>query len=171
MQIRPLTAADARIFQAIRLRGLGECPMAFSSSFEEECDQPLEYVANRLASNFYGAVFGAFVGDALAGIAGVYRETECKLAHKATIWTVYVAPPLRRQGIARQLLHTVLRHSFETMSVRQVNLGVNAANTGAKALYESLGFETFGVERAFMIVDGVPQDEVMMVLYRSRNDG
>jgi RimJ/RimL family protein N-acetyltransferase len=42
-------------------------------------------------------------------------------------------------------------------------LGVNTENTAAIALYESLGFETFGVERGFMLVDGVLHDELHMV--------
>jgi RimJ/RimL family protein N-acetyltransferase len=46
--------------------------------------------------------------------------------------------------------------------VQQVNLGVNAANSAAIALYESLGFQAFGIERGFMQVDGELHDEVHM---------
>lgn len=38
----------------------------------------------------------------------------------------------------------------------------NAANDAALALYTAVGFEPFGVERGFMLVDGVLQDEVHM---------
>ena len=47
--------------------------------------------------------------------------------------------------------------------VRQVSLGVNAENAAAIALYERMGFEPFGREPCFMLVDGIPQDEVQMV--------
>lgn len=47
--------------------------------------------------------------------------------------------------------------------VRQVNLGVNAANVEAIALYEALGFAPFGLERGFMLLDGELHDEILMV--------
>jgi RimJ/RimL family protein N-acetyltransferase len=46
----------------------------------------------------------------------------------------------------------------------QVTLGVNTANAAAIALYKSVGFEPFGLERGFMRVDGVLHDELHMVL-------
>ena len=47
--------------------------------------------------------------------------------------------------------------------VRQINLGVNAANLEAIALYEAAGFTAFGVERGFMLLDGRLHDELHMV--------
>lgn len=47
--------------------------------------------------------------------------------------------------------------------VRQINLGVNAANFAALAFYESCGFKPFGLERGFMMLDGELHDEVHMV--------
>ena len=47
--------------------------------------------------------------------------------------------------------------------VRQINLGVNAANAEAVALYEAAGFTAFGVERGFMLLDGRLHDEIHMV--------
>ena len=46
--------------------------------------------------------------------------------------------------------------------MRQVNLGVSAGNHAALALYERLGFVAFGVERGFLLLDGVLYDEVQM---------
>ena len=36
MQIRELVPDDAKVFQALRLAALRECPSAFASSYEEE---------------------------------------------------------------------------------------------------------------------------------------
>jgi RimJ/RimL family protein N-acetyltransferase len=46
--------------------------------------------------------------------------------------------------------------------LRQVNLGVNASNLASIALYKSLGFEPFAVEKGFLLVDGVLHDEISM---------
>jgi RimJ/RimL family protein N-acetyltransferase len=166
MQFRPLVPEDAGAFQVLRLQGLREAPTAFASSFEEECDRPLAMVASRLSANGEGAVFGAFNKSDLVGVTGVRREDHSKLAHKAFLWGVYVAPTFRKRGIGRQLVSQALDFAFSTLGVRQVNLGVNTSNLGAIALYELMGFKTFGIEEGFLLVDGVLHDEMHMVCLR-----
>ena len=163
--LRPSHAPD---FQALRLRGLRESPHAFASSFEEECDKSLDEVAARLAPNPYRAVFGAFGGSALIGVIGLKREEMQKLAHKAHFWGMYVVPEHRRDGVARALVARALQHafSFSMAGVRQVNLGVHAANLPAIALYEAMGCRSFGLERDCMFVDGAFQDEMHMVYFK-----
>jgi len=45
MELRTLDSRDAAAFQALRLTALRECPTAFCSSYEEECDIPLARTA------------------------------------------------------------------------------------------------------------------------------
>lgn len=162
MQIRILQADDAAAYQALRLRGLKECPSAFASSFEEEVATPVDVVAARLAAQQDSAVFGAFENGLLVGIVGLRRESMRKLAHKAYIWGMFVAPDARNGGIGRQLLGRALEHASDVLRVRQVNLGVNADNLPAIALYRRMRFEPFGRERGFMLLDGKLHDEVHM---------
>jgi hypothetical protein len=163
VQIRPLNPTDADAFQSLRLRGLQEWPSAFASSFEEEVDTAIDVIASRLAPREGSAVLGAFDDGRLVAIAGVAREGMKKLAHKAYIWGVYVAPEARGRSVGRRLMEAVLAHAADALYVQQVNLGVNAANQGALAMYRRLGFEQFGLERGFMLLDGVLQDEIHMV--------
>jgi RimJ/RimL family protein N-acetyltransferase len=164
VNIRVLLAEDAAAFQALRLQALLECPTAFSSSYEEERDSPLAVIAERLAPAEGRAVFGAFDAQRLVASVGIQREHQRKLAHKAFIWGMYVDPSFRGQGVGRQLLERALAHAASMPGLRQVNLGVNAANTAAIALYEAVGFERFGVERGFLLVDGVLHDEIHMAI-------
>jgi ribosomal protein S18 acetylase RimI-like enzyme len=160
--VRLLAPEDAVAFQALRLRGLQEWPSAFASSFEEEVDTAIDVVASRLAPREDAAVLGVFENEHLVAIAGIARESMKKLAHKAYIWGVYVAPEARGRGIGQRLMQAVLEHAGNVLRVRQVNLGVNAANQTALALYQRMGFEAFGLERGFMLLDGVLQDEIQM---------
>ena len=164
MDIRVLLIEDAPAFQKLRLQALRECPTAFSSSYEDECDRSLTAIAERVAPTAGNAVFGAFDGKKLIGVVGLQRERYRKLAHKAFIWGMYVDPGKRHLGLGRLLLDRALAHAASMPDLRQVNLFVNAENVAAISLYHAAGFRRFGVERGFMLVDGVLYDEIHMVI-------
>jgi len=163
MRIGELGSEHARAFQELRLAALRECPSAFASSYEEEHDTPIAVVAERLVAKPDRSVLGAWLGSDLVGMVGLRREQARKLSHKAFIWGMYVAPAVRRRGTGGRLLAHALARAASMPGVRQINLGVNAANAEAVALYEAAGFISFGVERGFMLLDGRLLDEIHMV--------
>jgi len=163
MQIRDFVTEDAHVYQAFRLAALRECPSAFASSYEEEHQTLLSVVAERLSARQDRCVLGAWLDSSLIGMVGLQREEMRKLAHKAFIWGMYVAPGARRRGVGRQLIDHALSRAASMNGVRQVNLGVNAANVEAIALYKAAGFMPFGIERGFMLVGGELHDELHMV--------
>ena len=165
MHLRTLTPQDATSFQALRLRGLQECPEAFASSYEEEASTLREEIELRLQPKPGSAIVGAFLDGVLVGLAGVQQESMAKLAHKAFIWGVYVSPEARCRGVGTKLIGHALQYASETLGVRQVNLGVNTKNVAAVALYKKLGFVQYGLERGFLLVAGVLHDEYQMVCH------
>jgi ribosomal protein S18 acetylase RimI-like enzyme len=162
MAIRQLVSEDASNFQSLRLRGLLECPEAFGSSHAEEVDLPLEFIAQRLSPKSDSAVFGSFSGQSLVGLIGIYREARPKLLHKASIWGMYVTPEHRHKGIGRSLVAQALQYASQGLGVRVVNLGVNTQNEAAIALYKAMGFEIYGTEQEFLMLDGVAHDQHLM---------
>jgi RimJ/RimL family protein N-acetyltransferase len=168
VQVRILTPADAPAFQALRLRGLQECPSAFASSYEEERGTPVAVVAERLATQEDRATFGAFQEQHLIGVVGLEREQLSKLAHKAYIWGMYVEPTVRNRGVGHQLVAQALSYAANDLRVRQVCLGVNAQNVAAIALYKRSGFAQFGLEPGFMLLNGELHDEMHMVCLLQR---
>ena len=165
MLIRRLVSSDARAYQTLRLAALCECPSAFGSSYEEECDTPLALMAERLAPESGHIVFGAFDEAQLVGNIGVGRETARKLAHKGFVRGMYVAPDFRNQGIGRKLMTQALRFAVSMHGLRQLTLSVNATNAGALALYEAMGFKSFGVEPAALFIDSELHDEIHMLRF------
>lgn len=168
--IRQLTPLDASAVRTLRLSALRESPTAFGKSYNEEIVEPLTETEKRLANNLGSVLLGAYINDALVGTVGIRRESMQKLAHKAGLWGMYVAPPHRGHGVARQLITEALAVAATFGGVRQVTLYVNAVNIGAIALYESLGFVTYGVEPCGMCVDGVFYDEHLMVKVLAAGD-
>jgi ribosomal protein S18 acetylase RimI-like enzyme len=161
--LRTLKPEDSSAFQALRLRGLQECPEAFASSHEEEVGTLPAEIERRLKPKPDSAVIGAFREGELVALIGVQREGMAKLAHKAFIWGVYVAPEARGLGVGTKVVRHALSYAADTLRVRQVNLGVNTKNTAAVALYRKLGFVEYGLERGFLLVAGELHDEYQMV--------
>ncbi len=65
--------------------------------------------------------------------------------HKVNLWGVFVSPRFRGQGIGRALVERAVAHAGAN-GVRRVNLTVFVPNAAAVRLYESLGFQHFGIE-------------------------
>lgn len=161
MKIRQLLAStDLQAFREIRIESTRDAPESFRATETEMRARPLEAYRSQLIPCTGGPVFvGAFEGDVLAGVAGLFFEESSKLAHKATIGAVFVIPRYRRKGAGRGLVAELLRIAKEDRKLRQVNLAVSASNQGAVRLYEGLGFSIFGTEPNAAFVDGKGYDE------------
>lgn len=150
MLVRMLGPADATLYRSLRLRALREHPDAFTSSYAEERERPVEAAAQRLAHH---AFWGAYRHAELWGMVGLEREPRARNRHKATVMGMYVAPEARGQGVGRSLLDALLRHA-RANGVESLVLTVTEGNTAAQRLYEALGFRSFGVEPDAVRVDG-----------------
>ena len=165
--IRPLGAADAAAFQALRLRGLRESPAAFGSTYEEEAGVPLDEVAARLARGAEGddVVFGAFGnGGVLVGVAGLRRDSHRKARHRARVWGMYVAPEARGRRLGRALLESLIAHARTLAGVERLTLSVVPDNLAARSLYLRLGFVTYGLEPQAYCLDDTYWDSEHMAL-------
>ena len=116
---RLLDAADAAVsrpFACVR----STPPTSFLPTLDEESQVPVDEFATRITPTHERAVYGAFDGDTLVGITGVRRDARVKIAHKATIWGVFVDPAYRGRGIAQTLL--------ERDRARGAGMGLQAAD-------------------------------------------
>jgi ribosomal protein S18 acetylase RimI-like enzyme len=156
--IRRLVASDAAAFREIRLAGLVEAPTAFGSSYAAEKDGTVEAFAATIERNYLA---GAWVGERLVGVAGFYRLSGEKVTHRGNIWGVYVDPGHRGGGMARLLIEDVL--AYAKTVVLQVHLSVVAGNDAALALYERLGFVSYGLEPRSLRIGARFYDEHLMV--------
>jgi ribosomal protein S18 acetylase RimI-like enzyme len=157
IEVRRLFSADAPLYREIRLDGLQRDPDAFSSTFEVESEQPLSFFADRLARS---AVFGAFRGSELVGVAGFAVQQGPKHAHKGTLWGMYVRPEARQMGIGGKLVEAIIEHA--RTRVEQIHLIVVSDNRSARRLYANFGFEEYGLEPRAAKHHGVYHDDVLM---------
>ncbi|WP_321818033.1 MULTISPECIES: N-acetyltransferase [unclassified Paraburkholderia] len=163
LTIRTLTEHDVDAFHAMRLHAAVDAPFAIVPTHEEESRWTREENIARVRETDQQAVFGAFDGETLIGIAGWRREQRVKFAHKSLIWGVFVDPAYRRTGIGRRLVESAIGRA-KASGVEQVQLSVGAQNPRAQTLYSSLGFVIYGCEPRAMRIGNTYFDEEMMVL-------
>jgi nucleoside-diphosphate-sugar epimerase/ribosomal protein S18 acetylase RimI-like enzyme len=163
LTVRTLRPDEAETFWALRLRGLREHPESFGASYEEDAALPMECVRARLEGTSQ-RVLGAFDGERLVGVAGLWRETGRKQAHKAHVWGMYVLPEVRSRGIGRRLMSAVIQEGRRMPGVERLLLTVAVGNVAAHSLYRALGFQTYGVEASALKFDGATVDDALMCL-------
>lgn len=156
---RRLLASDAASYKALRLESLHSHPEAFSASWEDEHGKPVAWFAERLENSF---VVGAWHGQVLAGVAGLFVPASPKLNHKNTLWGVYVRPQARGTGLAAELLKQVIAQA--ATRAEEILLTVSASNLPALQLYRKAGFVEYGVERRALKLGERYYDEILMSL-------
>lgn len=163
--MRKLIKEDAEAFWKVRLEGLRLNPEAFSASYEESIELPMESVKDRISESEDNYIMGAFHTEhGLVGVSGFRREKNVKLKHKGSIWGVYVTAAYRNQGIAKLMLQAIIQQAEQMEGMKLILLTTSVTNIPSKKLYQSLGFTTYGVEPQAMYVNHVFLDEEFMVL-------
>jgi ribosomal protein S18 acetylase RimI-like enzyme len=158
-EIRQLQEQDWTIWKDIRLEALKLHPKAFGSSYEEESLWTDESFKQNLVKN---DIFGAFINYKLIGVAGFFIYGPQKLKHRGMLFTLYVRQENRGQGIADQLLETVIQHA--RTRVLQLLCTANAENASALKLYKKHGFQIFRTEPRATKVGDAFHDVHLMVL-------
>ena len=162
--IRQLADADRGVFRELRQTALKVDPDDFMMTAEEEKAVPRLSIESALEQpgrcNFF---LGAFSGNPaqLIGIAGLITSEFHKTRHSGHITSLFVHPAHRRRGIARMLVEGLLAQA-KREGLRSVRLEVVADNRIAIALYQLLGFVSYGREPAAYRIDGREWDLLLM---------
>lgn len=162
MEIRLLAAEDFAAFRALQLCALKDHPESFLLDFDEAKAQPEEHARQ----NFLGRMFiGAFEAQQLVGYAGLNRYWGAKLRHKASVGGVYVAPAMRGKGVARRMIEAAIEKA-RSLGIELLHISANQAHPATVALYQSLGFEPYGIEKHILkLADGSYADDVLMMQF------
>jgi ribosomal protein S18 acetylase RimI-like enzyme len=159
LDLRRLTAADARAWRELRLEAFTLHPRDYRSTPAEEAAMDIAVLETILARH---AALGLFDGESLVGAGVLSLETRAKLAHRGEIRSIYVRAAYRRGGSGERLLKALIDEARG--KVATVFLTVSDGNGPALRLYTRLGFTPYAFEpRALKLEDGTFVDEIAMV--------
>lgn len=144
-QIHVLNESAAGELWALRHKALLDSPFAFLASPEDDLASSEEAVRPMLQRAPESIVLGARA-EHLIGMLGLYRSDKKKCRHKAHLWGMFVAPEWRGQKVAAQMLRAAIEHARTLEGITAIQLGVSESATAARNLYESSGFEVWGIE-------------------------
>jgi ribosomal protein S18 acetylase RimI-like enzyme len=159
MKIRVLQFDDWLSWKELRKESILQCPKAFASSVAEEEALSDQQFQSWITKN---VIFGAFIGDQLIGTAGFFQMELSKEKHRGVLFSVYVTPKERQQGIAHQLVEQVIQEAKK--HVIQLHLKVVSSNSSAVHLYHRHGFEVYGTELRSLKYQDRFFNEYLMVL-------
>lgn len=165
--IRALTVSDAAAYVDLRHEMLTDSPWAFGSSPGQDRMGTRDAVEKWVAEA-EGAIVGAFQPmapgsrEALVAAAGIMREASVKRRHIAGIWGVYARPAVRGRGLGRAVVAGAVEYARRWPEVVHLQLSVSDNSPEARRMYESLGFEVWGIEPDCLRIDGRSFAEVHM---------
>lgn len=136
MIIRQLHSNDAEDFRTIRLSALKKSPEMFGSNYAIESKQPLEIFRERITKS---VIFAAYFQNRIIGVLILHIENDVKNKPQAYLYSFFVEPKYRNQGIAGKLLQTVIQHGQQY--TKQLMLSVVSHNIPAIQLYKKYGFK------------------------------
>lgn len=166
IQIRKLISNDADMFFDLRLESLKNSITSYLSTYEEEKELGKEhYIKNVLShAEQNNVIFGAFSESKMIGCIGIYPATQIKMLHRSLIWGIYVKPEYRHRGIARSLMMEAISHARNKIKCSTIELCVVEQNIAAKNLFESCGFQAWGIEPMALRIDDKFYNEIHMKL-------
>jgi len=168
--LRPLEPADLDAFVILQKSALESAPELFGSDYEWFNTLSLLSIEQRFAryqdypSNY---ILGAFTdSNALVGMVGFSCEHySTKLRHKGRVWSMYVIPDYRGQGIASELMLSAIDTARGILDCEQIQLAVSTRNVSSYSLYLRLGFTVYGTEFQALKFGDEYVDEYLMVKF------
>jgi ribosomal protein S18 acetylase RimI-like enzyme len=165
MHVVRLQSSDAAQYRALMLEAYEQAADAFTTTAAERAAEPDSFWVKRIADpTGIGVALGAFSGQNLVGTVALEFTAKPKTRHKAHLIGMYVTPAARRTGAGRALVEAAVEFAKRRGGILLVTLTVTEGNDPAITLYQSVGFQSFGVEPLAILTPSGYQGKVHMWL-------
>jgi ribosomal protein S18 acetylase RimI-like enzyme len=147
---RILHPGDAPALMQLRHQAIRECAHLFGTPPEIELNRTLSYYRRKLVTyrlHGHTRIIGLWQNDSLKGMVGI-RSRHQRDLHFGLIFSMYLTPELRGQGMGRKLLDLAQEQLTALWNPKVFRMNVEVNNTSALSLYQSSGFHIIETEPA-----------------------
>ncbi len=123
-------------------------------------ERTIEFVTAGIATNV--SQFVALDGSKIVGWADIFPDKSAAMTHSGSLG-IGVVSEYRGRGIGKLLLVACIKQAQDN-GISRIVLHVRADNEKAIGLYTSVGFQTEGVMKNYMLIDGTFYDGLIMSL-------
>ncbi len=143
VELGKLTPDDWQELRDLRIQATKEVPFAFGWTTNEEIARTEEDWRKRFADSTH---YSARENGKLLGVLCVSLETKRSMqSHIAKIFSVYVAPEVRGQGVGKMLMDAAIDDLKKNSKIVKITLNVAETQGAARRLYENAGFKQAGI--------------------------
>lgn len=163
-RIARIQPGQGQLLRAIRLESLHHNNGAFAISQTQLLDlshDQWELACGNATHGQRDAIFLALSDHQVVGIVGLRIDLSPKMHHVGMVWGMYVSPHHRRNRLGHQLLAHVISHG-QHLHLRMLKLSVTTNRHEAIELYRAFGFERYAYEPAYLHINGVDIDALLM---------
>lgn len=167
MKIRFLNDTDSLSYRELRLSSLQESPFAFSDSYEDQVNKTIadfQQEIIKIGNPIESFTLGAFSENKLIAFVKFKRDHRTKARHRASLYSLYVEPKYRGQGIAKKLILKLFKIIEPLTELEQLQLSTIISKTDLRAFYQSFGFQKLGgLIKDDLLIENHYVDAVYMV--------
>lgn len=170
MNIRFLDENDSFIYREIRLNSLKESPFAFSDSYEDQVNKSIldfQKEIKKIINPIESFTLGAFSNkNQLVGFVKFKRDHRSKARHRASLFSLYVQPDYRGNGIAKELINKLIATIESIKDIKQLQLSTIISKDSLVDFYKIFGFVKLGdIIKDDLIIENEYVDAIYMVKY------
>ena len=167
MKIRFLKDKDAFSYRELRVSSLIESPFAFSDSYYDQKNKTLsdfQLEIKKKGNPLESFTLGAFSKGKLVGFVKFKRDHRTKARHRASLYSLYVEPTYRGQGIAKKLILELFIKIEYMNELKQLQLSTIISKNDLRTFYQSFGFQILGgIIKKDLMIENQYVDAIYMV--------
>lgn len=159
IEVRAITEADIEGFREA-LDSVAKEKQYLAQFSAPPIERAIEFVTAGIAANV--SQFVALDGAKIVGWADIFPDKSAAMTHSGSLG-IGVVSEYRGRGIGKKLLMSCVQKAQEN-GISRIVLHVRADNENAISLYKKVGFQTEGVMKNYVLVDGTYYDGIIMSL-------
>jgi len=166
--VRELEVSEWRQFKELRIESLEKHPTLFSESLATAVSRS-DNEWQDLIQSPTSRIFGAFVGDLIVGITGIFTDRRDPSGRTGILGMSYVREEFRGQGISREFFSQRIAWAQKSSTIEKLVMGHRKGNEQSRGNAEREGFTKVEEVKDFTFTDGSVGETIHYSMHLTRS--